>query len=465
MQECWQNSNPFIIGRHTQIICDEIDGAINRYRQGESSCIIIKCPFRHGKSDIVSRYLPPRFLGLFPDDEIMVATYAADLANDLSRDARHIIKSREYAKVFPAIRFSKESFSVENWQIAGHQGETHWAGIGGAQTGKGYNLGIIDDYLKNRQDAESQLIRDRQWNWFTNVFLTRRAPVSITIILATPWHMDDIIGRCEESMVKDKQFPQFKVVKLPAFSKDYPQGILFPERLGKSWYDSQRAALGTYGTASLLQCDPQAQEGRLFKTNKIKYITEDEIPDELLWVRAWDLASTEKELIKQDPDWTVGIKMCIDWERRENVDELIPHIYISNVKRMREEAPTRNKIMIETAKGDGAIPLAIEVVAGYKDTATQMQDLFEGIRQVTPITVSKDKLVRSAPLLPAFEAGNVSMVRGDWNQDFVSELNAFPSGKHDDQVDALSTGYEYLKNHADDKALDALGEIEIRVKE
>ncbi len=459
IQECWQKQDRFIVGTHTRAICERIDKAITDYEAGKSTRLIIKVPFRHGKSDIISRYLPPHFIGKYPDNEIMVATYSADLANSLSVFARDLINTPQYKRIYQGIKLSSARANISNWSLEGRQGETHWDGIGGAQTGKGFNLGIIDDYLKNRQDAESIVIREKQWDWFTNSFLTRGAPTSILIILATPWHTDDIIGRIKKHMEEEPNFPEFETVKFPAFDEKYEDGILFPKRFQKIWYANHKATLGPYGTASLLQCEPQAKEGNLFKVNKIKFA--DAMPPNLLWVRAWDLASTEKQLIKSDPDWTACVKMAIEWEKREQVEELIPHVFIAHVSRMREDAPERNRAIMRIAETDGGeIRIAIESVAAYKDTVTQMQELFEGIRDVTPIEVFKDKLVRAVPMEIAMEAGNVTLVKGDWNEIFIDELGAFPSGKHDDQVDAMSTGYEYLKDHAAEPDWDSLGGLE-----
>ena len=440
---CWQRTEPFIDGEPNEKVCAIIDNAIADYTEGISSFLVVNIPFRHGKSDMLSRYLPPHYLGMFPDNEVIVSTYGADLATDLSRDSRNIIKSDQYAELYPDIKISTESASVANWAIDGHMGRTHWNGVGGATTGKGYHLGIIDDYLKNRQDAESELIRERQWQWFTDVFLTRRAPVSITFILATTWHVDDISGRIRKAMAEDDNFPHFEFIKFPAYSDDYESGVLFPERFTREWYDSQKASLGSYGTASLLQCDPILKGGNLLKTDNIKIVEPKDIPfyNELQWVRAWDLASTEKELIKNDPDFTVGCLLAIHYEGD------VPHLYIKDVRRLQAEAPERNRVIKQCALMDGSgVKIGIEAVAGYKDTFTTMQDILKGISSVMQINVSKDKIVRASVLEPIFEAGNVYLFKADWNYDFITELSQFPSGKHDDQVDALVCAYEMVHN-------------------
>jgi len=443
IEHCWQKLDTFHKGIHTIDVCNRIDKAFEQFDNGQSVFLIIKIPFRHGKTDIISRYLPPHYLGRYPDNEILISTYGADFANEISRASRNIIKSDKYAEVYPYIQISTESASVQNWGINNRLGSTHWVGVGGSITGKGYQLGIIDDFLKNREDAESQTIREKQWQWFTDVFLTRRAPVSITIILATPWHTDDIMGRIAQEMKNNKGFPKFEEIVYPAFDKKYPSGTLFPARFDKIWYDQQKATLGTYGTAGLLQCSPVLRGGNLLKTDNIKVIDPDTLPflANLKWVRGWDLASSEKQLLKGDPDYTVGCLLAVQYNEKG-----APVLYVKHIKRCQEEAPKRNRIIRQCAEMDGGgVKIGVEVVAGYKDTYTIMKDILMGISSVKEITVSRDKLSRASVLEPIFEAGNVVLFRGDWNYSFIEECGQFPSGKHDDQVDGLLCAYEMVR--------------------
>lgn len=449
MQYCWQKETEFIIGRHTEAVCAEIDRAIDRYRKGESSFLLIKVPFRHGKSDIISRYFPPHFLGLFPDDEVLLCTYSAELSNDFSRFARALMRSPEYEQLFPGIELSRESSAVQHWELeAPHIGAFNAVGVGGSMTGRGYACGIVDDYHKNRQEAESSTVRDRVWDSFTNDFLTRRAPVSITIVLATPWHVDDLIGRAERRMKEDPDFPQFTVVSFPAMGDEYESGFLFPERFPPSWYRGQAAALGTYGTASLLQVNPVARAGNILKTDRVQIHDAADIPLGLRWARPWDLASTEKQLVKDDPDYTVGALMAVEWRMPPDdadVGELIPHIWIRDVVRGRWAAPERDRFIKQTAMVDGAgVLVGTESVAGYKDTYERMADVLKGLRIVQKVTPPGDLLIRVNPLEPIFEAGHVHLVRGDWNRDFLQEVAEYNSGAHDDQVAALVTGWEMI---------------------
>jgi len=457
MRYCWtfdKKKDPFIVGRHTKVICDKIDNAIASYRKGRSVFLILTIPFRHGKSQIVSRYLPPRILGLFKNIEVLVGTYGADLSHDLSRDSRAIVDTETFREVFPDIKLSSKTHSVEKWDVEPVNrkdkvnGKTRWAGVGGAITGKGYHFGIIDDYLKNRDDAESAKTRDRQWDWFTQAFFTRRAPVSVTIILATPWHIDDIIGRIKKKNDPDSEdyepdFPVFEVISFPAVSDKYENKYLFPERFPEQWYKQQFASLGKYASAGLLQCNPVIKEGGRLDCSRIKIV--DSFPDGLRWARIWDLASTSKQQLKQDPDYTVGGLLAVgEIENDEGVK--VPAIYIRDLVRGQWSAPKRDPIILQTAQVDGdTVKVGIEAIAGYKDTYENLASILRGLRTVEQISPAKDKITRAEPLEPIFQAGNIYLKRAEWNRDLIRECSEFPSGSHDDIVDVISNGYTMLK--------------------
>jgi predicted phage terminase large subunit-like protein len=457
MKYCWMRQDPFIVGKHTKEICSEIDKAIENYRNGISSYLIVMVPFRHGKSDIVSRYLPPRFMGLFKDAEIIVASYAAELAHNLSRFARNVFKSKKFAEIFPGRSLNPDSAAVGHWEDYEGLGSATFVGVGGSGAGLGFSLGIIDDYCKNREEAESITIRDKTWNWFTDVFMTRRAPVSITLIACTPWNIDDLIGRLKKKMVEDILFPKFKIIKYAAESEDGE--LLFPERFSPEWYASMKSILGSYGTASLLQCDPIQRGGNMLKVDRIQII--DKAPDGLQWCRAWDLASTEDQVTKSDPDWTSGALVAMDYKFDLITREYIPKIYVKDIIAMKEEAPTRNRRIRQTADIDTQeIRIAVECVAGYKDTYTILENVFEGNYNIEPVVPTKDKVVRSTYFEPIIEAGNFFLVRGDWNGALIEEMASFPNGIHDDRWDSVMTGVEVLKvNHVLD-----FGEIEVKRK-
>ncbi|UDQ98950.1 phage terminase large subunit [Lentisphaerota bacterium WC36G] len=437
------SSQEYIVGKHTREITARLDKALDDYRHGISTYLIVTLPFRHGKSEIVSRHLPPYFLGHFPQDEIILGTYNQSLSNQMSKSARSVIKSKEYLEIF-GYKLSKEASSVEYWELD-TGGKFQAATINSGATGKGAHVLVIDDYLKGRASAESKTIRDTQWDGFAGDLMTRLAPVHIVIILATRWHADDIIGRIQKrnnpnSDVYDPDFPKFETYKYPA--RDEKGNYLFTERFPKSWYLSQFATLGSYQAAALLQCDPVIKGGNLLKTNGIQFIDEADLPKNIRYFRFWDLASTEKERNSDDPDWTSGALVGI------KVVKGMMQIFIKNVAMCQEESPKRNRLILNTTKNDThKVQIGVESVAGYKDTYTTLKDLLKGKRIVKKITVSGDKVTRASILEAPLEAGNVFMARGHWNAAVIDQLQQFPAGDHDDHVDSISGAVHMAKKY------------------
>lgn len=448
MDYTWQRTEPLKIGYHTKEITNAIDLAIDRFSRGISSYLQIKVVHRHGKSDIVSRYGPTYFLGKFPDEEVILSSYSASLSHEFSKFARGIIKSDEYQAVFPNVRLDPDDQSVQEWGLDGHFGKLHALGVGGSVTGKGGAFVIIDDPIKNREEAESETIRKKRWEGIRNDILTRLAPAHIVILMGTPFHVLDPHGMVKFEMENNPKFPRFEELIFPYKSERYKTTFLFPERFSDEWYLHQEALLGEYGAAALLGCNPVPRGGSLFKVENIKVVEEDEIPDDVYFVRAWDPASSEKQLKKDDPDYTAGALLGVRWEEPFSSDlEPIPHLYLKNMTRMREEATTRNKRICQIAMIDGTIRVGAEAYAAYKDTYVTIRDVLKGLRVVEKIQSPGDKIVRADQIAPIVEAGNFYIVRGDWNLDFISEMTEFPSGSHDDQVDAVTTAWSMLKNN------------------
>lgn len=438
----WWMPGELLVGIHTRTIAERLDQAIDDFMAGKSTFLVIKCPFRHGKSDLVSRAFPAYFLGrcahLQPD--VIMSGYGAELVESFSRKVKTIINSLRYRALFPHIVLSRVKNAANKWAIESSAGEVTAVGLGGAITGSGGHLITLDDYCKKREEAESEAYRNKTWESFKDDLMTRRAPVAIVIVCATPWHIDDVIGRIEKEIAENPDFPRFETISFPAKSEKYPSGYLFPERFSEEWYISQRATLGAYSAAGLLDCNPIQRGGNMFRVDQvIVHESLDEFPD-IPYVRFWDLASTVKERVKDDPDRTAGALVGVQ------TDKLVDHLWLKDVVVMQEEAPKRNARIITTTSRDGAeVRIGVESVAGYKDTYTTLRDILRGQRSVKKIDVSGDKVVRSAPLEPVIEAAHFHILRADWNAAFFEEFGIFPSGKHDDIVDAVAGGYAMCK--------------------
>lgn len=442
MKYCWGRKRPFHIGLHTIKICKEIDRAFERFRDGISTFLMVLVCFRQGKSEIVSRFLPPHFLGEFPDSEVILTSHSQRMANKFSRFGRNILKTEKFKKLYPKIELSSEAKALEEWGIENKQGVAQFFGITSGIAGVGGNLIIVDDYFGTRESAESEVMREKVWDCFTDNVWTRRNHPNIFLICCTPWHIDDLVGRIKKKMVTERKYPKFKVITFPAKHKDYPSGYLFPEMYPESWYEEMEVVLQKYGSASLMYCDPQVKSGNMLRTDKVKYYEDDdEIPEGIKFTRGWDLASSKKQRTKQDPDWTVGVKLGVQWIPSLIRGQKIPILYIDDVVRGQWEATQRNKVIRDTTINDGFLRCGIEAFAAYKDAFTQLRDVLKGIRHVESIRLSGDKVSKASPLEPIFEAGNVYLRKADWNFPFLKVVNQFPGGAKDDDVDALDVAF------------------------
>jgi predicted phage terminase large subunit-like protein len=451
MSYTWTNqTTPFLVGFHTKVICQCIDEAIEKFRRGISTHWVIAVPFRHGKSEIISRKLPAHFLGLFPDCKVILCGHTAELTEGFSKVSRNLVKTPQYRDLFSGVNVSPESSSGAHWKIKGREGECFATGLLGSLSGQGYHLGILDDYCRNRADAESETMRAKMWDAFTNDFMTRGAEVSITMVVATTWHVDDIIGRIKESQKSDPDFPRFKIRRLPALSDKYPTGTLFPEKFSKKWYTQRKAILGEYGFSSLMQLEPVKRGGNMLNTEAIvRHKSISEYPKNLKWYRVWDLAHTAKERAKQDPDYTSGTLLAF------NVQDDMLHLWVKNVNRMRKNAPERDEEIYTVSRLDGAyVKIGVGGSVDSKDAIAIMRKILKGKRTVYAVSENRDKVVRATALEPVFKAGNVHVPLGAaWLDDWISEINAFPFGAHDDQVDNLSSGYALFMQQGDSSSL------------
>ncbi len=450
MDYLWWMPHDFEVGYHTRVICERLTRAVDDYLEGISTCLVIEVPFRHGKSDAVSIALPAWFLGrcaeLQPD--AILTGYGAELVEGFSGKCKSVISDERYggsvdvpgSGVFPGMSVENAlKSSVGKWSMTGSAGVVTAVGLGGSITGKGGSLIVLDDYCKKREEAESETYRRKVWASFTDDVMTRRAPASIVVVCATPWHIDGPTGRIQREMKANPDFPEFEFLTFPARSKTYPSGYLFPERFDEKWYLEQYATLGRYSSAGLLDCDPQAHEGHVFDTSRVKIQDDEGFPD-TRYVRFWDLASTKKERAKDDPDFTVGALVGI------TRDGLVPHLWIKDVVAGQWEAPQRDRRIIGAADRDGGkVGIGVESVAGYKDTYENLKTILRGQRRVKKVNVSGDKMVRAADMEPIFEAGNVHLTKGSWNEDFLNQFARFPNGVHDDMVDAVSGAFHMLK--------------------
>jgi len=471
----WWMPGPLMIGLHTRIMAARIDQAIIDYCNGKDTFLCIKVPFRHGKSDMFSRALPPYIVGRLAayQPSLFLTAYGSSLVSKLSRKSRQILASKAYQRVFPNVRLSPRKRTDALWTVdykneetgewEQSTGETCTAGFTGSITGSGYAVGIIDDFFKKRQEAESPTQRERVWDTIVNEFLTRRDPVSINIITATPWHMDDPFGRVKQAMKNDPTFPRFEFMSFPARGPaivkgrriKYKSKYLFPERFSNAWYEGHYAALKGYAAAGLLDCSPTVLKGNLLDVSRIKVHTTDKSFPKCRYIRFWDLASTKKQVAKNDPDYTVGTLLGITTKIVGEAE--IDYLWIKDVVFGQWAAPERDRIIQATAIEDGpGVYQVQESVGGHKDTPARLKEILAGCRIVREWYPqgSGDKVTRAEALMPIFESGNVNLLmngiktvdgKNSWIDRWVRQFREFPNGDHDDFIDSTTGGYWYIK--------------------
>jgi len=435
---CWIGPTPFKTGPHLEGAAIEIDIAIDQFLQGRDVFLLIAMPFRHGKSSMISRLLPAYFLARCHEKEpsVLLSGYGASLVLDASQDCRRIISSNRFDNSFPDTKLDPKCNRVDNWRIDKSSGRIVSVGLGGALAGRGYHLGILDDYCKNREEAESQHYRNSTWQSFSNDFLTRRMSPSITIVMATPWHVDDIRGRIITSMKKNKDFPQFKNIVYPARNPD--GSFLWESFLGREWYLSHYATLTPYESASILDCDPDIKTGGMFNVEGLKKISVNsiKIEDVVKAVRYWDKAGTHL-----GGCFTAGVLMLKMKDKRYIVYDVSRGQWDTNERETKikevseidkEMFGSIYKIGIEQEPGSGGVDSAKFTV----------QNLPGFTVLVDKVTGSKE--TRANPWSSQINGGNVSIVDALWNQAFIEEHTSFPAGKTKDIVDAASGAFNKL---------------------
>ncbi len=386
--------------------------------------LMVSMPPRHGKSEYCSKYLPSWYLGSHPNHRVILSSYEASFAASWGRKARNLLE--EHGHQF-GIKVATSPSAADQWDLHGFAGGMVTAGAGGAITGKGANLAIVDDPIKNAEEAASQTMRDKVWDWWQSTLYTRLEPNGCVIVIQTRWHEDDLCGRLMRQATEDDG-ERWRMLKLPAISDR--GDALWPDRYSVDRLKQIRKAVGEYHWSALYQQDPTPREGNLFKVNRFQFL--DEQPQGLKLIRAWDLAATEN-----DGDYTAGVLMGKDAEGR---------FYICDCKRGQWATDERDSWLKMTAGLDGRkvkIRFAQDPGQAGKSQILSLTRMLAGYNVVSQV-VSGDKVTRADAFSSQLNAGNVWIVKGDWNRDYIEELRQFPNGKNDDAVDASSDSFSEL---------------------
>lgn len=419
--------------------CDVLADVIERIANGELKRVMVFLPPRHSKSEMFSRLMSAYYLKKHPDRWVGINSYAAELAHTLSNAARQNF-------VTCGGELSDDTTAKKHWETK--QGGGMWAaGVGGPITGKGFHLGIIDDPVKNSEDANSKVIRDKHKEWYTTTFLTREEPDAAIVLIMTRWNEDDLAGWLlaeERSDDDDKTQEKWHIVCLPAIAEESlnfpetctvePDFRVVGEALCPERYPThkllKKKKKGVRDFDALYQQRPTAKEGLFFHVTQLEIV--DAVPVGGRTTRGWDKAATQ-----DDGDFTAGVKMT------KGTDGLF---YVEDVVRGQWNTAVRDKQIRQTAELDGRQVKQKgeqEPGSGGKESADNFIRLLSGFSvSVERSTANKEE--RADPFSSQLNAGNVKLLRGKWNADYIEELRQFPNGQHDDQVDGSSLAFNEL---------------------
>jgi len=447
-------------------ICTRLEKFSDDVAAGLSPRLMLLMPPRHGKSELASKNYPAWHLGRHPEHEFIACSYNLSLAMGFSRKVKQIIDDPAYKGVFET-KLDPNNQSTEEWGLAGQRGGYVAAGIGGPITGKGAHVLVIDDPVKNAEEADSADGREKVWEWYLSTAYTRLAPGGGVLIIQTWWHDDDLAGRLQLMMregAEDIDIDQFEVVKYPAIATedeylDAETGqIVYNEpgsdpdlnhllrkrgdALHPARYDLSKLARiralnrksdGSDGRwwSALYQQNPVPDDGGYFTKDQFKRGPIPGVSRSNVYI-AWDFAISEK---KQN-DYTVG---CVGLQDDDDV------LHIAEVIRFKSGD---SFFIVESILNLCARWASPSLVLGFEDgqifraieallkKRMRERKMYPSIQVLKPIT---DKMARARALQGRMQQGMVSFNdNAEWYSETKAEMLRFPAGVHDDQVDSLA---------------------------
>ena len=428
-----RNNPDYMAGWVHKDICKRLEKFSEDVVDKKSPRLILQMPPRLGKSTIASVGFPAWHLGRNPQHEFISCSYSGALAMTFSRKVRQTLREPSFKTTFKT-RLDPDSQSAEAWLTSAGGGYVA-AGVGGGITGKGAHVLVIDDPVKNREDAESQNNRESTWDWYTSTAYTRLAPGGGILVIMTRWHDDDLVGRLLKNMSEGGD--EWEVVKYPAIAEEDEEfreagEALHPERYDLTALERIQRAVGPRDWSALYQQNPVADDGDYFTRDMIQYYDREDIDqDRLRYYCAWDLAIGKRDR----NDYSVGMVVGIDEYDNLFVVDVIRGRFdgFELVERILDCYELWRPSIIGIEKGH------IEMALGpFLEKRTRERGLNEAYFKDLKVG-RRDKEARARAIQGRMQQGMVFLPRNEvFTGPLVAELLRFPNGVHDDQVDALA---------------------------
>jgi predicted phage terminase large subunit-like protein len=439
-----------IIGDHHAKMAD----AFNRVMTGKLKRLIINMPPRHTKSEFASYLLPAFIMGNKPRTKIIQATHTGELAVRFGRKVRNLMDSDEYKEIYPKVVLQADSKAAGRWDTD-KGGEYFAVGVGGAMTGRGADLLIIDD-PHSEQDAMSELALDNAWEWYTSGPRQRLQPGGTIVIVMTRWGTKDLTARLIKQQTSHKA-DKWEVIEFPAIM---PSGKpLWPGFWGLEELLSVKASLSPQKWQAQWQQQPTNDEGAILKREWWQVWEKDEPPIVEYIIQSYDTAYSKKE--------TADFSVITTWGVFQPSEDSGPNLILLDVKRGRWDFPELKRIAKDEYDHWQPDNVLIEAKATGVTLQQELRKMGIPVTMYTPggRRAGTDKISRANSVAPILEAGMVWAPDREWAEALVEECAAFPNGDNDDMVDSTTQALmrfrsgNFISLHTDDKEEDAVPDL------
>jgi len=415
----------FISGAHHKRMAE----AFERVAEGKLKRLIINMPPRHTKSEFASYLLPAWFLGKFPHKKVIQTSHTAELAVGFGRKVRNLVDSEAYNEIFPSLSLQSDSKAAGRWNTS--KGGDYFAiGVGGAVTGKGADLLIIDDPHSEQEAALAAVnpdIYDKVYEWYTSGPRQRLQPNGAIVIVMTRWSQRDLTGQVLKASAL-RGVEDWEVIEFPAI---LPSGnALWPQFWSIEELEALREELPNSKWQAQYQQNPVGNESAIVKRGWWQWWDREDPPSCDYILQTWDTAFEKHSRA----DYSAGTTWGIFYPNEDRGD---PNIILLNVYKKRVEYPDLKRDVLQEYNYYEPDGVLIEKKASGAPLIYDLRAMGVPVQEYTP-SRGQDKIARVNSISDIIASGKVWVPETRWAEELVDELAAFPSGEHDDLVDATT---------------------------
>ena len=417
----------FIHGRHHE----KMARAFERVARGEVKRLIINMPPRHTKSEFASYLLPSWFLGMYPGKKIIQTSHTAELAVGFGRKVRNLVDSDAYKDIFPDVALQSDSKAAGRW-ATNYGGDYFAIGVGGAVTGKGADLLIIDDPHSEQEAALSETnpeIYDKTYEWYTSGPRQRLQPGGAIVVVMTRWSKKDLTGQVLKAAAQ-RSGEEWEVIDFPAI---LPSGKpLWPQFWSLKELSALKEELPNAKWQAQYMQSPTSDVSAIVKREWWKIWEHDSPPGCEFIIQSWDTAFLKTE--------RADYSACTTWGVFYKDDDLgvnRANIILLNAFKKRMEFPELKQRAFEEYKEWEVDSLIVEAKAAGSPLIFELRAMGIPVQEFTP-SKGNDKIARLNAVADMFASGHVWVPNTHWAEELIEEVASFPSGEHDDLVDSMT---------------------------